>query len=124
MKRLFALFTFLCSFLYVCAADITPISNALKNGDASTLAGCMDTEVDIDLPGVSRKCGANDAVNLLNAFFRANKPVGGFSLLHHADKKESGFFVGKLPVEKGEFRVNITYRLDKNKAVIQSIRIE
>ncbi|MDR1981963.1 MAG: DUF4783 domain-containing protein [Tannerellaceae bacterium] len=123
MKRLFVLFTFICSCLYVCAADITLISNAFKNGDVSMLTSCMDTEVDIDLPGVSKKCPANDAVALLDTFFRSNKP-GGFSVVHHADKKESGFFVGKLPTETGEFRVNITYRAEKNKAVIQSIRIE
>ncbi|MFQ6927683.1 MAG: DUF4783 domain-containing protein [Parabacteroides merdae] len=73
------------------------------------------------LPGSSKKCNANDAVSMLNAFFGGNKPTG-FTVVHHADKKETGFFVGKLPTSSGEYRVNVTYRAEGNKAIIQSIQ--
>jgi hypothetical protein len=43
---------------------------------------------------------------------------------HHADKKDSGFIVGKLATGKGDFRVNITYQARDGKAIIQSVRIE
>lgn len=123
MKRLFLMLVMACSFMGIYAADITSISNAFKGGNASGLASSMDKEVDIAVPGISRKCNASEAVSVLNGFFSGNKP-SGFTVLHHADKKESGFFVGKLPVANGEFRVNITYRAEGNKAFIQSIRIE
>ena len=107
MKRL--LLTFALIFAFVCAqaADITSISNAFKAGNASSLSGAMDKVVDVALPSSSKKC----------------KP-SGFSVVHHADKKESGFLVGKLPTSSGEYRVNITYRAEGNTAIIQSIRIE
>ncbi|MDR1938098.1 MAG: DUF4783 domain-containing protein, partial [Tannerellaceae bacterium] len=63
------------------------------------------------------------AVALLNSFFNSNKPAN-FTVVHNADKKESGFLVGKLATAKGEFRVNLTYRTENDKPIIQSIRIE
>lgn len=123
MRRLLLTFTLILSFLSVQAADITSISNAFKQGNASVLSPSMDKEVDVALPGSSRKCSGGEAVSMLLAFFQSNKP-SGFSVLHHADKKESGFFVAKLPTSTGEYRVNITYRAEENKAIIQSIRIE
>ena len=123
MKRLFLTLALVLSVLSVMAADILPISNAFKGVNASSLSGSMDKEVDMALPGSSKKCNANDAVSMLNAFFGGNKPTG-FTVVHHADKKETGFFVGKLPTSSGEYRVNVTYRAEGNKAIIQSIRIE
>ena len=117
MKRL--LLTFALIFAFVCAqaADITSISNAFKAGNASSLSGA------IALPSSSKKCNGSEAVSMLSSFFSSNKP-SGFSVVHHADKKESGFLVGKLPTSSGEYRVNITYRAEGNTAIIQSIRIE
>ena len=112
MKRLFLTLALVLSVLSVMAADIVPISNAFKRGNVSSLSESMDKQVDMALPGSSKKCNANDAVSMLNAF------------VHHADKKETGFFVGKLPTSSGEYRVNVTYRAEGNKAIIQSIRIE
>ena len=123
MKRL--LLTFAMTFALFCAqaADITGISNAFKTGNASSLSASLDTEVDIAVPSQAKSCNGNEAINILNSFFSSAKP-SGFSVVHHADKKESGFFVGKLQTNSYEFRVNITYRSEGNKAIIQSIRIE
>ena len=123
MKRLFLTLALVLSCLSAMAADIVTISNAFKGGNATSLSGTMDVEIDMAIPGTSKKCNANDAVSLLNTFFGSNKPTG-FTVVHHADKKDTGFFVGKLPTASGEFRVNVTYRADGNKAIIQSIRIE
>lgn len=123
MKRLLLTFAMILATLGMQAADITSISNAFKGGNASSLSGAMDKEVDMALPGSSKKCDGTEAASMLSAFFGSNKP-SGFSVVHHADKKESGFFVGKLPTSTGEYRVNVTYRAEGNKAIIQSIRIE
>lgn len=123
MKRLLLTLALVLSFLSVAAADITLISNAFKGGNASTLNSSMDQEVDMAVPGSSKKCNASEAISMLSVFFGSNKPTG-FTVVHHADKKETGFFVGKLPTGSGEYRVNVTYRSEGNKAIIQSIRIE
>lgn len=123
MKRLFLTYLLLMAFMGAQAADITGISQAFQRGNASALSGIMDQEVDIALPDAFQKCGGSEAIQRLAAFLDAHKP-SGFSVVHQADKKESGFLIGKLPTASKEYRVNITYRVEGNKAIIQSIRIE
>ncbi|MDR1356483.1 MAG: DUF4783 domain-containing protein [Tannerellaceae bacterium] len=123
MVRIVLVFALIFSSLHTQAVDISAISAAFKAGNASSLVSYLDQEVDIAVPGTAKKCDANGAVTLLNSFFGSNKPAG-FTVVHNADKKESGFLVGKLATSKGEFRVNLTYRTENDKAIIQSIRIE
>ena len=123
MRKLLFFLTFTLSILTIQAADITPISNAIKAGNAEMLKDKMAAEVDIVVPGTSKKCVGNDAIAILKTFFQANKPTG-FTVAHHADKNDSGFFVGKLATENKEFRVNITYTIKDGKILITVIRIE
>ena len=123
MKRILMLMIGLFSWICIQAADINTISNAFKNGNATTLSSSMDKEIDVAILGTSKKCDSKEAISLLNNFFSKNKP-SNFTVVHHADKKENGFLVGKLPAGTQEYRVNITYRTENNKAIIQSIRIE
>ncbi|MDR2680956.1 MAG: DUF4783 domain-containing protein [Tannerella sp.] len=114
---------FVLSVLGMQAADITPVSNAIKAGNADLLKDRMSEEVDISVPGTSKKASGNEAVAILKNFFQANK-VTEFTVAHHADKNESGFLVGKLATSKGEYRINITYTTKDGKMLIQIIRIE
>jgi hypothetical protein len=115
--------TFILSALIGWAADITPVSNAIKAGNADLLKDKMSEEVDISVSGATKKGSGDDAVLILKTFFGANK-VSNFTVAHHADKNESGFFVGKLTTDNGEYRVNITYTTKNGKILIQIIRIE
>ncbi|MCC8094682.1 MAG: DUF4783 domain-containing protein [Tannerellaceae bacterium] len=123
MKRILMMIIGLFSYLCIQAADINTIADAFKSGNASTLSTSMDKEIDLAIPGSSKKCDSKEAISLLNNFFSKNKP-STFTVVHHADKKENGFLAGKLPAGTQEYRVNITYRTENNKAIIQSIRIE
>lgn len=106
------------------AADITAITNSFKAGNAAALAAFVNKEeVDIAVPGTFKKCPGSEAINILSEFFKANK-VSDFKVAHQADKADSGFVVAKMPTSTKEFRVNITYRLENDKPIIQSIRIE
>ena len=111
------------STLCIQAADITPVSNAFKAGNADLLKNNMASEVDVVVPGVSKKGNGSDAIAILKSFFQAQKPAG-FTIAHHADKNESGFLVGKLTTGNKEFRVNITYTIKDGKILITVIRIE
>jgi hypothetical protein len=123
MKQLFIMFASALSVLGAQAVGIAQISGAFKQGDASSILTAMDKVVEVTVLHSFKKCDGKDAVAKLNEFFKANKPAD-FTVLHHADKKDNGFFVGKLSAKSGEFRVNITYRVEGDKAIIQSIRIE
>jgi len=124
MKKIIFTFALIFAALSIHAVDISGISNAFKNGNASSISGNMDSEVDISVPGTNKKGNGSDAVAVLNQFFQTNKPISGFTVAHQADKNESGFIVGKLSTNSKEYRVNVTYAIRDNKAFIQSIRIE
>ena len=48
MKRFLLTIAITFAFMAAYAADINPISNALKSGNASTLASAMDKEIDMN----------------------------------------------------------------------------
>lgn len=122
MQKLLWICALILAIGSVQAADITPITEAFKTGNADLLKDKMASEVDIVVPGASKKGSGSDAIAILKTFFKANKPTG-FSVAHHADKKDCGFLVGKLSSGK-EFRVNITYTIKDDKIGISIIRIE
>jgi hypothetical protein len=123
MKKIIFTLIFILFVLSIRAANITLVSDAIKAGNADLLKDKMSEEVDISVPGTSKKGSGADAVTILKDFFRTNK-VSGFTVAHHADKNESGFFVGKLTTDKDEYRVNITYTTKDGNILIQIIRIE
>ena len=123
MKKVLFTFTLIISALYIQAADIAPVSNAMKAGNADMLKENMAAEVDIVTPGASKKGSGDEAIAILKSFFQDNKPTD-FTVAHHADKNDSGFFVGKLTTGSREFRVNITYVTKDGKILITIIRIE
>ncbi|MDR0797036.1 MAG: DUF4783 domain-containing protein [Tannerella sp.] len=123
MRRMICMFAFMLSVLSMEAGDIAKIVNIFKEGKVLDGAGNMDSEVDIAVPGAKNKGTGADAATVLNRFFESVKPTG-FTVLHHADRNETGFIVGKLSTDNGEFRVNITYVTKDNNVLMQSIRIE
>lgn len=123
MKKLIFLFAFAIIAFGIHAADVGPITNAFKSGNVSSIATNMAKEVDIAVPGKSNKGEGKDAIVILTDFFSKNKPTA-FNVAHNADKGDTGFLVAKMPTANGEFRVNVTYCVEGNKILIQSIRIE
>ena len=123
MRKVLFLLAIIISAVGIQAADIKPVSEAFKTGNAEILKDKMATEVDIVVPGASKKGTGSDAITILKTFFQANKPTG-FTVAHHADKNDSGFFVGKLATGDKELRVNITYITKDEKILITIIRIE
>ena len=108
MRKLKAIIVSLLTAWGVYAADITPITNALKSGDAAALAGNMYTETDIAVPGAAQKGSPAEAGAILSRFFQGNTP-SGFTVVHTSGR---------------EYRVNITYIVKDGRALIQTIRIE
>ncbi len=123
IKRTLFTAILLFAFLSADAADISTFSQAFESGNAALFKGKMNEQVDISIPAISKKTNGNEAIEILNAFFEKHRPVK-FSIAHHAERKESGFFVGKLETETTSFRVNITYLTKDEQVFIQVIRIE
>ncbi len=92
MKQAILIMIGLFAALCIQAADITSITNAFNAGNASALSGSMDNEVDVAVPGASKKGNAAEAVAILTTFFTNNKPTG-FTVVHHADKRKMVFWL-------------------------------
>ncbi len=123
MRKLKTMILALFTAWEVYAADITPITEAMKSGNTGALSGSMYTEADVSVPGVSQRASAAEAAAILGRFFQGNPPTG-FTVVHQADKNGGGFVVGKLQTASREYRVNITYVLKDGRALMQTIRIE
>ena len=123
MRKLKTIILSLLTAWGVYAADITPITEAIKSGNQAALTGCMYDEADVSVPGVSQRTNAAEAVAILGRFFQGNQPTG-FTVVHQADKNGGGFVVGKMQTAGREYRVNITYVIKDGRALMQTIRIE
>lgn len=123
MKRLLFICIFVINVLALKAADITAISTAFQKGDAASLQGIMAESVDMAIADNNRKCNAEEAVSSLSTFFKSNR-TEEYRMVHHADKGESGFFVANMKSGGRQYRVNVTYKTENGKVMIQSIRIE
>jgi len=123
MKTILFTLTLIISTLQTQTVDITPVLNAFKAGNADMLRDMMAAEVDIVTPATSKKGSNSDVTAILKSFFQSKKPTN-FTVAHHAYKNGSGFIVGKLTTENGDFRVNITYTTKDGKTFITIIRIE
>jgi len=123
MRKILFSVVLMATALVAQAADITPVTNAFKAGNAELLKDFMASEVDIVMPGVSKKGDSSNAITMLKSFFQKNKPTN-FTIAHHANKNGSGFLVGRLTTADKEFRVNITYTTKDDKLNITVIRIE
>ena len=123
MRKLKTMILALFTAWEVYAADITPITEAMKSGNTGALSGSMYPEADVSVPGVSQRASAAEAAAILGRFFQGNPPTG-FTVVHQADKNGGGFVVGKLQTASREYRVNITYVLKDGRALMQTIRIE
>lgn len=123
MKRILLALVLCAACMASYAADLRPVTDAFAKGQAGAMQTYMDTAIDMHVAGTDKKCTAGEAVKLLADFFGRNQPKT-FTLLHNADKKDSGFSVGTLETAGATFRVNLTYRIQDNTVRIQSIRIE
>lgn len=123
MKRFICTLAMLVLSLGMYAADNTAIMSAFKNGNADELKDNLDKDLELVIPGVNKRSTSEETIKHLKGFFSKNKPTG-FTILHEAEKKENGFYVGKLTSSGGEYRVTLTYKINNDTIILQSIRIE
>ena len=85
MRKLKTIILALFTAWGVYAADLKPITEAIKSGNTAALSGSMYTEADVSVPGVSQRASAAEAAAILGRFFQGNPPTG-FTVVHQADK--------------------------------------
>ncbi len=124
MKTLIILFAFLLPVSTV-TPNLTPVTKALSEGDASTLSNYLDNSVDLTLLDKQTVVDKATATSNLREFFAKNKPKS-FNTVHQGTSKgaDSHYTIGELNVSNGNFRVYLYYTNMGEKPVIKEIRIE
>lgn len=96
---------------------------ALKKGNTQALDKYLGKTVNVIIQKQSSDLGKTAACETLETFFRSN-PVKGFEVRHEGQREGSGFIVGVLKTDNGDFRVNCFFKRTESGYFIHQIRIE
>ena len=98
------------------------VESALQKGNAKDLGLYFSGMVDVSVPGHEEYVTSSQAVKTLYDFFGQN-PVKSYKRSHNSAVQEgrSGYSIGDLSTESGNYRVMLFY--DTNKK-IKGIRIQ
>ncbi len=125
MKKIFFLL-FLGAFAPAFSqTDITPkVTEALKKGDAATLAAHFMEQIELTLPSNEGTFNKAEAQKLITKFF-ADNGVTSFTIKHQGTSKlDDQYRIGDLVTNKGTFRVTFFMRKSGTTMQIKQLKIE
>ena len=106
------------------AQSFDNIANAIKGGNASSLAASFGANVEITIKDVGNSYSKNQGEMVLKNFFSTHHPKS-FSIAHQGTSPEgSKYFIGKLSTSAGNYRAYVYSKTTNGKLVIQEIRFE
>lgn len=125
MKKIFLLAglgMMLLSFTF--QKDTDAIINALKAGNAESVASYFDSYIDLTLPGKDeiKNIGKNQAGITLKTFFDETG-VKGFDLSSQRESGTTMYIAGKLQTKSKGFNITILLKNKDGKHQIISVRI-
>jgi hypothetical protein len=118
MKNLLVLLFSVWAGISSAQTDITAkVTEALKKGDAASLASMMMSQVDLSIDGKDDSYSKEQASEMIRKFF-AEHPAKDFSVKHQGTSKlDDQYRIGDLVTSTGKYRV--TFFLKKNGSVMQ-----
>jgi hypothetical protein len=96
---------------------------ATRDGDASTLAGYFNENIEMVLPGKSGVYSRNQAEMVVRDFFGTTEPQE-FTIIHEGTRENASFVIGSLRGKTETFRVYFLTKNNDKKLVIHQLRIE
>lgn len=100
------------------------VANAIKAGDAKTLAAYFNSSIDLTVPGSDGTFSKSQAEMIVKNFFSQNKPVS-FSINQNGNSSEgSQYSIGTLVSAKGKFRTYFLVKKISGKSVITQLQFE
>lgn len=95
----------------------------LKSGNAKTLSGYFNQNVELVVPENDNVYSKAQAQLIVNDFFNAYVPQT-FSIIHQGGKEGAQYVIGNLATKKGSFRVYFLLKKSDGKDYIHQLRIE
>jgi hypothetical protein len=100
------------------------IANAIKNGNASSLAVGFQGNVEITIKDAGNSYSKNQAEMVLKNFFATHQPKS-FAIVHQGTSPEGAkYFIGNLSTSTGNYRTYVYAKTTAAALVIQEIRFE
>lgn len=124
-KFLFTTLLFISVSAVLLAQDgITEVSNALKTGNAKTLASYFHNSLDLTIQKTEGTYSKSQAEQIIQNFFSSHKPVN-YKTNHNGSSSDgSKYVIGKLDTQNGSFRVYMLFKNIGGKQLIQTLRFE
>jgi hypothetical protein len=127
MKNLlfFLFFTPVLAFGRTGNPGLEVISNALNTGDIATLSKYFADNVEISILDKEQVYPKAKAVEVIRAFFDANKPKS-FSQVHKGTSRENSdqYCIGNLTANSGNYRVYLYLKVTGNNISIKEMRLD
>lgn len=125
MKTLIVILSLVIPFSTSMVENISIVTKALSEGDATTLGNYFDNTVELtilDKQDVLDRVKATDAIK---TFFMKNKPRA-YNVVHQGTSKgnSSHYTIGNMQVGGASYRVYLYYKTNGDKVLIQEMRIE
>src|SRR5690554_4313003 len=104
LRNIIIITGFLLLILPVRAQVPDDIITCLKNGNAKTLSGHFNQNVELVVPENDNVYSKTQAQLIVNEFFNTHIPQT-FSVIHQGGKEGAQYVIGSLGTHKGSFRV-------------------
>lgn len=127
-KLIKSLITIVCAmfvFTYQTQAQsFDNIANAIRTGNASSLAASFQSNVEITIKDAGNSYSKSQAEMVLKNFFSTHQPKG-FVIAHQGTSPEgSKYFIGNLSTSTGNYRTYVYAKATNGVLAIQEIRFE
>ena len=105
--------------------NLSAVTKALSEGDATALNAFLDTSVELTLLDKQNVYDKSQATSALRDFFSRNKPRS-FNPVHQGTSRgnTSHYTIGDMSTASGNYRVYLYYKSNGGGVLIQEIRIE
>lgn len=105
--------------------NLSAVSKALSEGDATALNAFLDASVELTLLDKQNVYDKSQATSALRDFFSHNKPRS-FNAVHQGTSRgnTSHYTIGDMGTASGNYRVYLYYKSNGGSVLIQEIRIE
>ena len=105
--------------------NISIITKALSDGDATTLGNYFDNSVELTILDAQDVMDKAKATETVKSFFSKNKPRA-YNMVHQGTSKGSSshYTIGDMQTNSGNYRVYLYYKSAGDKVLIQEMRIE
>jgi hypothetical protein len=96
---------------------------SLRTGNARTLSGYFNQNVELVVPESDNVYSKAQAQLIVNDFFNSHSPQS-FSVIHQGGKEGAQYVIGNLGTRQGSFRVYFLLKKSDGKDYIHQLRIE